>query len=129
MRVINLAHGSLAIAFAYAVYALAFYYGGQPVSGVCLDSAFGVSHGVRCLCRRAAAVVRVRGHNYRRARSMLGVFIGAMVPAFAQTIAAMIHPQAFLLGGHLMFFVVLFTRLGLGSGNIATRMRHLLGRA
>lgn len=44
---------------------------------------------------------------------MLGVFIGAMVPAFAQTIAAMIHPQAFLLGSHLMFFVVLFTRLGL----------------
>lgn len=59
------------------------------------------------------------------ARSMWGVFLGAMVLAFAQTLAAMIHPQAFLLGGHLMFFVVLFARLGLGSGGIATRLRNL----
>lgn len=63
------------------------------------------------------------------ARSMWGVFIGAMVLAFAQTGAAMFHPQAFLLGSHLMFLGVLFARLGLGSGNLATRMRQVVGRA
>lgn len=36
MRVINLAHGSLAIAVAYAVYALAFYSGINPFLGFVL---------------------------------------------------------------------------------------------
>jgi branched-chain amino acid transport system permease protein len=63
------------------------------------------------------------------ARSMWGVFLGAMVLAFAQTIAAMIHPQAFLMGGHLMFLAVLFVRLGVGSGNLVARMRQVAGGA
>lgn len=63
------------------------------------------------------------------ARSMWGVFIGAMVLAFAQTIAAMIHPQAFLLGGHIAFLVLLFVRFGLGSGSLPSRFRKMVGRA
>jgi branched-chain amino acid transport system permease protein len=63
------------------------------------------------------------------ARSMWGVFIGAMVLAFAQTLAAMIHPQAFLLGGHIAFLVVLFARLAMGSGTISTRFRQMIGGA
>lgn len=44
-------------------------------------------------------------------RSLWGTLAGAMILAFAQTIGAMIHPQGFLLGGHLAFLAVLFARL------------------
>ncbi|MEO8242777.1 MAG: branched-chain amino acid ABC transporter permease [bacterium] len=57
-------------------------------------------------------------------RSLWGVFVGAMVLAFAQTAAAMVHPQAFLLGGHVAALAVLFVRLALGSGNLSARFRH-----
>ncbi|MBI1173353.1 branched-chain amino acid ABC transporter permease [bacterium] len=60
------------------------------------------------------------------ARSLWGVFVGAMVLAFAQTGAAMLHPQAFLLGGHVMFLVVLFARLALGQGSLGTRLRQVV---
>jgi branched-chain amino acid transport system permease protein len=63
------------------------------------------------------------------ARSLWGVFVGAMVLAFAQTVAAMIHPQAFLLGGHIAFLVVLFARLALGSGALSARVRKVAGGA
>jgi branched-chain amino acid transport system permease protein len=63
------------------------------------------------------------------ARSLWGVFVGAMVLAFAQTIGAMIHPQAFLLGGHVMFLVVLFARLANGSGSWPARLCALVRRA
>lgn len=59
-------------------------------------------------------------------RSLWGVFLGAMVLAFAQTIGAMIHPQAFLLGGHLVFLAVLFGRLALAQGSLGARLRGLL---
>jgi branched-chain amino acid transport system permease protein len=61
------------------------------------------------------------------ARSLWGVFVGAIVLAMAQTAAAMVHPQAFLMGGHVMFLIVLFARLALGSGSFAARLRQMLG--
>ncbi|NIZ12275.1 branched-chain amino acid ABC transporter permease [Phaeobacter sp. HF9A] len=47
------------------------------------------------------------------ARSLWGVLIGAIVLAVAQSFGAQIHPQGFLLGGHLVFLIVLFVRLSL----------------
>ncbi|WP_342075344.1 branched-chain amino acid ABC transporter permease [Yoonia sp. SS1-5] len=43
--------------------------------------------------------------------SMWRVLIGAMVLAFAQSIGAAIHPQGFLIGGHLTFLIAVFYRL------------------
>ncbi len=43
--------------------------------------------------------------------SMWRVLIGAMILAFAQSIGAAIHPQGFLIGGHLTFLIVVFYRL------------------
>lgn len=63
------------------------------------------------------------------ARSLWGVFAGAMVLAFAQTAGAMIHPQAFLLGGHVVFLIVLFGRIALASGPLPRRVRGLVGAA
>jgi len=44
-------------------------------------------------------------------RSLWGVLAGAIVLAIAQSLGAQIHPQGFLLGGHLAFLAVLFLRL------------------
>lgn len=44
-------------------------------------------------------------------RSLWGTFAGAMVLALAQTAGASLHPQGFLLGGHIAFLAVLFARL------------------
>ena len=51
------------------------------------------------------------------AGSLWGTLIGGIVLALAQTLGAKIHPQGFLIGGHVAFLVVLFIRLytsGLG---------------
>ena len=45
-------------------------------------------------------------------RSLWGVLFGGLVLAGVQTLAASVHPQGFLLGGHLAFLLVLFLRLG-----------------
>lgn len=45
------------------------------------------------------------------ARSLWGVLGGAIVLAVAQSIGAQIHPQGFLLGGHVAFLVFLFVRI------------------
>lgn len=50
--------------------------------------------------------------------SLWRVLIGAMVLAFAQSLAAMIHPQGFLIGGHLAFLAAVFLRLRGGSFNL-----------
>lgn len=47
--------------------------------------------------------------------SMWRVMVGAMVLALAQSIGAMIHPQGFLICGHLAFLAAVFFRLR-GSG-------------
>lgn len=43
--------------------------------------------------------------------SLWRVLAGAMLLAFAQSIGAMIHPQGFLIGGHLAFLAAVFWRL------------------
>lgn len=43
--------------------------------------------------------------------SLWRVMAGAMILAFAQSFAAMIHPQGFLIGGHLAFLIAVFIRL------------------
>ena len=51
------------------------------------------------------------------AGSLWGTLIGGIVLALAQTIGAKVHPQGFLIGGHVAFLIVLFIRLytsGLG---------------
>lgn len=52
--------------------------------------------------------------------SMWRVLAGAMVLAFAQSLAAMIHPQGFLIGGHLAFLAAVFFRLQNGSFDFKT---------
>jgi branched-chain amino acid transport system permease protein len=45
------------------------------------------------------------------AGSLWGTLIGGIALALAQTFGANIHPQGFLIGGHVMFLLVLFVRL------------------
>lgn len=54
--------------------------------------------------------------------SLWGTLLGGMVLAIAQTFGASVHPQGFLLGGHLAFLVVLFARLFIPSGAIKRLM-------
>lgn len=49
------------------------------------------------------------------ARSLWGVLGGAIVLAVAQSLGAQIHPQGFLLGGHIVFLLVLFLRIWRGG--------------
>lgn len=51
------------------------------------------------------------------AGSLWGTLVGGIVLALAQTLGAQVHPQGFLIGGHVAFLIVLFIRLstsGLG---------------
>jgi len=50
--------------------------------------------------------------------SLWRVMAGAMVLAFAQSLASMIHPQGFLIGGHLAFLTAVFLRLHGSSWNL-----------
>ena len=43
--------------------------------------------------------------------SLWGTLAGGIILAIAQTLGASVHPQGFLLGGHLAFLIVLFFRL------------------
>jgi branched-chain amino acid transport system permease protein len=45
------------------------------------------------------------------AGSLWGTLVGGIVLALAQTIGAQLHPLGFLIGGHVIFLVVLFVRL------------------
>tara|TARA_R110000744_G_scaffold87098_2_gene170183 strand:- start:230 stop:1135 length:906 start_codon:yes stop_codon:yes gene_type:complete len=47
--------------------------------------------------------------------SLWGVFMGGIILAIAQSVGALIHPQGFLLGGHLVFLMFLFARIYLTS--------------
>jgi branched-chain amino acid transport system permease protein len=49
--------------------------------------------------------------------SVWGTLIGGIVLGLAQTLSAAIEPQGFLIGGNLVFFVVLFIRLLRGNMN------------
>jgi branched-chain amino acid transport system permease protein len=43
--------------------------------------------------------------------SLWGTLAGGIILAIAQTLGANLHPQGFLIGGHLVFLLVLFVRL------------------
>lgn len=61
------------------------------------------------------------------AGSLWGTLVGGIVLGLAQSIGAQVHPQGFLIGGHIAFLLVLFVRLhqfGLpGLGKIRTLLR------
>ena len=61
------------------------------------------------------------------AGSVWGTLIGGVVLALGQTFGAQIAPQGFLIGGHLVFLVVLFARLFALGGNLPARLRAMLG--
>lgn len=52
--------------------------------------------------------------------SLWRVLWGAMILAFAQSLAAMVHPQGFLIGGHLAFLIAVFVRLQGASFSLRT---------
>jgi branched-chain amino acid transport system permease protein len=61
------------------------------------------------------------------AGSLWGTLAGGIVLGLSQSIGAQIHPQGFLIGGHVAFLLVLFVRLHqfgfLSLGKIRTRLR------
>jgi branched-chain amino acid transport system permease protein len=61
------------------------------------------------------------------AGSLWGTLLGGIVLGLAQSVGAQIHPQGFLIGGHIAFLLVLFVRLHqfgfLSLGKIRTRPR------
>lgn len=63
------------------------------------------------------------------AGSLWGTLIGGIVLALAQTIGASLHPQGFLIGGHVAFVLVLFARFLLAPGEFSYRLRRTLGMA
>lgn len=58
--------------------------------------------------------------------SLWGTLIGGIILALAQTIGANIHPQGFLIGGHAIFFAVLFIRIFLAKGGMSRRIKSVL---
>ncbi|SOC82645.1 branched-chain amino acid transport system permease protein [Ensifer adhaerens] len=63
------------------------------------------------------------------ASSLWGTLIGGIVLALAQTAGAAIHPQGFLIGGHLAFILVLFARFFFLPGEFTYRLRRIAGLA
>lgn len=63
------------------------------------------------------------------AGSLWGTLIGGIVLALAQTAGAAIHPQGFLIGGHLAFILVLFSRFFFLPGEFTYRLRRIAGLA
>lgn len=59
--------------------------------------------------------------------SLWGTLLGGIAFALAQVMGASIHPQGFLIGGHLMFFIVLFIRLYAVKGDVVHRIKTALG--
>lgn len=56
--------------------------------------------------------------------SMWRVLWGAMILAIAQSLGAMIHPQGFLICGHLAFLIAVFVRLQGGMFNFSSLFRR-----
>jgi branched-chain amino acid transport system permease protein len=62
------------------------------------------------------------------AGSLWGTLIGGIVLGVAQSIGAQIHPQGFLIAGHVVFLAILLARLYLGDG-LRRLVRSLRARA
>lgn len=58
--------------------------------------------------------------------SLWGTLLGGIVFALAQTLGASIHPQGFFIGGHLIFFIVLFFRLYAVKGEVLHKIKTML---
>ena len=63
------------------------------------------------------------------AGSLWGTLVGGIVLALAQTLGAKIHPQGFLIGGHLAFLIVLFVRLYTSGLGLRGLLRLSAGKA
>jgi branched-chain amino acid transport system permease protein len=62
------------------------------------------------------------------AGSVWGTLFGGIALALGQSLGAQIAPQGFLIGGHVVFFVVLFARLFLPGSTFRARWMALLRR-
>ena len=56
------------------------------------------------------------------AGSVWGTLLGGILLALGQSFGAQVAPQGFLLGGHLVFFVVLFARLFIPGSTVRARL-------
>jgi branched-chain amino acid transport system permease protein len=63
------------------------------------------------------------------AGSLWGTLIGGIVLALAQTLGAQVHPQGFLIGGHVAFLIVLVIRLYTSGIGLRGLLRLSTGRA
>jgi branched-chain amino acid transport system permease protein len=61
-------------------------------------------------------------------RSLWGTLVGGIILALAQQLGASIHPQGFLIAGHLVFLIVLSARLAAARGPLAQRFKGLFHR-
>jgi len=61
------------------------------------------------------------------AGSVWGTLIGGIALALGQSFGAQIAPQGFLIGGHVIFLVVLFARLFMPGSTFPARLRAALG--
>jgi branched-chain amino acid transport system permease protein len=60
------------------------------------------------------------------AGSLWGTLVGGIVLGLAQSLGAQFHPQGFLIGGHLVFLLVLFARLSRSGMPILGKIRSFL---
>lgn len=60
------------------------------------------------------------------AGSLWGTLVGGIVLGLAQSLGAQLHPQGFLIGGHLVFLFVLFVRLFQFRLPVAGKIRAML---
>ncbi|RUW20030.1 branched-chain amino acid ABC transporter permease [Mesorhizobium sp. M4B.F.Ca.ET.215.01.1.1] len=63
------------------------------------------------------------------AGSLWGTLIGGIVLALAQTLGAQVHPQGFLIGGHVAFLIALFIRLSTSGLGLRGLLRLPAGKA
>lgn len=61
--------------------------------------------------------------------SLWGTLIGGIILALAQTLGAQIHPQGFLISGHVVFLAVLFVRLVMPGFGLRGLLKLRLGSA
>lgn len=61
--------------------------------------------------------------------SLWGTLIGGIILALAQTLGAQIHPQGFLISGHVVFLAVLFVRLVVPGFGLRGLLQRRFGSA
>jgi branched-chain amino acid transport system permease protein len=61
--------------------------------------------------------------------SLWGTLIGGIVLGLAQSIGAKFNPQGFLLGGHVVFLLILFTRINLSGASVPKGFGRIMKRS